>query len=72
MMGLLVAVMWHLGMNHMPFPRVDPIVPPPSQPCNTGHDGVGTSRTRPEDTDDGDDNDADDKETETESESSEE
>lgn len=40
-MASLFAVMRHLGMEQSPFPSVDPIVSPLSQPCSIGYDGAG-------------------------------
>nr|KAJ0196429.1 hypothetical protein LSAT_V11C700384590 [Lactuca sativa] len=68
MMDSLVAVMQNLGMDHPPFPNVDPIVSCPSQSHNIGYDIVGPSGTHHGDTDDDDDE----EETETDSEGSEE
>ena len=74
MMSSLVTVMRHLGMDHPPFPGAAPIVPQPSQPCNTSYDGVGPFGTYPIDTnaDDDDADDDDEEDTKTESEGGEE
>nr|KAJ0226655.1 hypothetical protein LSAT_V11C100042900 [Lactuca sativa] len=42
----------HLGMDHPPFPRAGPSIPPPSQPQGAGHGGDGPSGTHHGDTDD--------------------
>nr|KAJ0217204.1 hypothetical protein LSAT_V11C300126580 [Lactuca sativa] len=68
MMALVVVVMRNLGMDHPPFPSADPVVPPFSQPRNTGYDGADPSGTHPGYTDD----DNNDEETETESKGGEE
>lgn len=41
-MALIAGVMWHLGMDHPPFPLVGLAVPPHCQPRGAFHDGVGT------------------------------
>ena len=49
------AMLRYLGMDHPPFPRAGPYVPPLSQPQGVVHDGVGPSGTHPGDTDNDED-----------------
>lgn len=63
-MDSISEVIRHLAMDHPPFPRTGPTVPPPSQTHGTGHDGTGTSATHPKDTDDDSDEGTEDEEAE--------